>query len=117
MSSVPVDPENLPAGDGTPTGGRQYVYFFVPAGYVYEGGVCPAGRQAVYMLAITDLETEPGRPPVRFDGSGCPCLWRDEPGFFDDRFDYVLCGAFDPGAAPPARSTAPPVPPTASAGR
>jgi hypothetical protein len=50
----------------------------------------------MYMLAVTDLETEPSRPSRRFSGSGCSCLWQRRPGFFEQHFDYLLCGTVPP---------------------
>lgn len=95
MPSVPVDPDNERAPDGDPRGGRQYVYLVVPAGDRYEGGSCVAGKkQWVYMLGITDLRSELARPPKKIAGSGCECLWRGKPDFFQQHFDYVVCGAF-----------------------
>jgi hypothetical protein len=93
--TVPVDPVNEAADSGDPRLGSQYVFFVVPAGYGYQGGACAstAGRWT-YLLAITDLETETRRPPETFAGSGCACLWRDAPNFFQQHFDYVLCGIF-----------------------
>lgn len=89
LLSVPVDPRNEASGDGHPGGGSQYVYFVVPAGYVYEGGQCEAHQgRSTYMLAITDLELEESRPA----SSGCECLWRDKPDFFQQYFDYLVCG-------------------------
>ena len=101
MSAVPVDPLNEPALDGAPTGGRHYAYLVIPAGYQYRGGVCAASQDAaMYLLAVTDLETEASRPPQQFTRSGCDCLWRDDPGFFDRQFDYVLCGTVPPAIEP-----------------
>jgi hypothetical protein len=48
------------------------------------------------MLGITDLRSEVTRPPANIKGSGCECLWRDQPNFFQSQFDYVLCGTFRP---------------------
>ncbi|HEU4887117.1 MAG TPA: hypothetical protein VFV49_04460 [Thermoanaerobaculia bacterium] len=95
MASVPVDPENKRAADGDPKGGRQYVYFVAPATEKYSGGTCGASKkQWVYMLAITDLQSELTRPPLNIKGSGCECLWRDQPNYFQAHFDYVTCGTF-----------------------
>jgi hypothetical protein len=97
---VPVDPVNARSPDGDPRGGRQYVYFVVPPLYDYAGGTCdPRPERWHYMLAITDLEEETGRPPVTYRGSGCDCLWREQPNFFQRHFDYILCGTFDSTAA------------------
>ncbi|HEX2123871.1 MAG TPA: hypothetical protein VHL59_19760 [Thermoanaerobaculia bacterium] len=104
MPSVPVDPENRAAADGGPLGGRQYVYFVVPPDYDYAGGSCLAGRRWVYMLGITDLRSEVARPPKNIRGSGCDCLWRDQPNLFQDQFDYVVCGTFE--ATPESRARA-----------
>jgi hypothetical protein len=95
--SVPIDPSNHPSEDGVPTGGSQYAYFVVPSGYDYEGGQCEEHRgYSTYLLGITDLELETTRPPQHAEGSGCECLWKDKPNFFQDYFDYVLCGRFRP---------------------
>jgi hypothetical protein len=96
MTSVPVDPESQAAADGDPRGGRQYVYFVVPPDYTsYQGGSCAASRNRwVYLLGITDLRSEISRPPRNFAGSGCECLWRDSPNFFQEHFDYIVCGTF-----------------------
>jgi hypothetical protein len=105
LAAVPVDPVNERARDADARGGKQYVYFVVPAGYDYAGGVCAEQKNRwMYMLAITDLEYEKDRPPSRFGGSGCECLWRDQPNFFQHQFDYVLCGSFD--GSPEARARA-----------
>ncbi|HEU4888960.1 MAG TPA: hypothetical protein VFV49_13825 [Thermoanaerobaculia bacterium] len=96
LSTVPVDPLNSPAADGDPRGGSQYVYFVVPAEYEYAGGTCDARpNRWHYLLGITDLEEEPSRPPTTFRGSGCECLWRDQPNYFQKQFDYVVCGTFE----------------------
>jgi hypothetical protein len=95
MPSVPVDPENK-AVNNDPTSGKQYVYFLVPPSYDYAGGACDArANRWHYMVAITDLEDEPARPPLQAAGSGCQCLWREKPNFFQHHFDYILCGSFD----------------------
>lgn len=97
LSSVPVDPQNEMPDDRSPTGGRQYVYFAVPAGYVYEGGQCQAhAGYSTYMIGVTDLELEQDRPPTGVTGSGCECLWRDAPNYFQEYFDYLVCGRFRP---------------------
>jgi hypothetical protein len=96
VSTVPVDPVNTAAENGDPRGGKQYVYFVVPAGYDYAGGTCDARpNRWHYMIAITDLEGDASRPPTKFRGSGCNCLWREQPNFFQKSFDYVLCGSFE----------------------
>jgi hypothetical protein len=95
MAPVPIDPENTGSPDGDPRGGRQYVYFVVPPDVRYEGGSCGVAQDEwVYLLAITDLRSEPTRPPKRIVGPGCACLWRDRPDFFRQSFDYVVCGTF-----------------------
>ncbi len=94
MTTVPVDPENQAAPDGDPRGGRQYVYFVASPTDKYQGGSCADEKHAVYMLGITDLRSEATRPPAKITGSGCECLWRDVPNFFQTQFDYVLCGTF-----------------------
>jgi hypothetical protein len=105
VSAVPVDPVNRPAPDDDPRGGQQFVYLLVPPGYEYAGGTCdPGPNRWIYLLGITDLEYEDHRPPARFTGSGCACLWRDQPDYFQHHFDYVLCGGFD--ASPDTRSQA-----------
>ncbi len=95
MPSVPVDPDNEAAKDHNPTGGRQYVYFVASPGETYEGGTCGSrDKKWVYLLGITDLRSEVTRPPKNIEGSGCECLWRDKPNFFQLNFDYVVCGTF-----------------------
>ena len=96
LPAVPVDPVNSGSTDGDPRGGKQYVFFVVPAGYEFAGGTCDKRpNRWHYMLAITDLEEEPSRPPRTFTGSGCPCLWRDQPNYYQKHFDYVVCGSFE----------------------
>ncbi|HKR66321.1 MAG TPA: hypothetical protein VJZ00_21510, partial [Thermoanaerobaculia bacterium] len=105
MPSVPVDPENIAPADGSPMDGRQYVYYVISPDDKYEGGSCVSGsKKWVYMLGITDLRSEELRPPKRIAGSGCSCLWKNTPGFFDKTFDYVICGTFD--ATPQSRARA-----------
>lgn len=95
MASVPVDPDNVAAPDGGPKGGRQYVYFVAPPSEKFGGGTCGARKnQSVYLLGITDLRSELTRPPKTISGSGCECLWREQPNFFEKHFDYVTCGTF-----------------------
>ena len=94
MTSVPVDPINRTSADSGPAHGQQYVYYVAPPGYGYAGGHCGASAQSVYLLGITDLERETTRPPAGVGGSGCDCLWRAEPNFFQQHFDYVVCGRF-----------------------
>jgi hypothetical protein len=92
---VPLDPVNKSANAVDPHLGSQYVYFVVPAGYDYQGGACQTWSNAwVFVLGITDLETESERPPRQITGSGCACLWQNAPDFFQQHFDYVLCGTF-----------------------
>ena len=92
---VPLDPLNTSPSSVDPRQGSQYVYVLIPAGYGYEGGTCDAwSNNWVYVLAITDLETESVRPPQQAKGSGCSCLWRTAPDFFQQHFDYVLCESF-----------------------
>lgn len=96
MPSVPLDPENSAAKDRDPRGGRQYVYFVATADDPFGGGPCVKGsRKWVYMLGITDLQSESVRPPAKIQGSGCDCLWKDQPNVFRSQFDYVVCGTFD----------------------
>ena len=92
MRSVPVDPLNDPVNfNGYPNAaGNYYAYFSVPAGYNYQGGTCN-NNQAVFMVAISHLETSTSRPSTKFSGSGCSCLWNNLPDFFQSEFDYVLC--------------------------
>ncbi|HEX2120108.1 MAG TPA: hypothetical protein VHL59_00565, partial [Thermoanaerobaculia bacterium] len=105
LSTVPLDPMNTPSRTADVGGGKEYVYFVVPAGYDYAGGTCDARpNRWHYMLAITDLEEETSRPPKRVRGSGCDCLWRDRPNLFQQYFDYVVCGSFD--ATPASRARA-----------
>ncbi|HEV7765571.1 MAG TPA: hypothetical protein VGQ76_11260 [Thermoanaerobaculia bacterium] len=94
VASVPVDPDNESAANGDPRGGRQYVYFLVPPQYDYEGGSAVGQNEWVYMLGITDLRSESTRPPKKIAGSGCEALWRDQPNYFQQHFDYVVCGTF-----------------------
>ncbi|HEY8535927.1 MAG TPA: hypothetical protein VIL25_05740 [Vicinamibacterales bacterium] len=93
--SVPVDPSNTAPDPNDPRSGRQYVFFVVPPGYQYEGGVCSrwSGR-AAYMIAVTKLDGGPLTSPERSDADDCACLWRNKPGFFSRYFDFALCGAF-----------------------
>lgn len=89
---VPLDPVNSSPDAGDPRAGHQYIYFVVPRGYEYRGGVCESWRDKwVYMLGITSLETGAARQGT----SACACLWADEPDFFAQHFDYLLCGTFD----------------------
>lgn len=92
MTKVPVDPINRPSADANPTRGQQYSYFVVPAGYIYEGGQCGGPGASTFLLAVTDLERESQRPPTGVTGSGCECLWKDKPDFFQPYFDYFVCG-------------------------
>jgi len=94
FSKVPVDPQNTPAGhnDYPNVPGARYFYFYVQPGYGYQGGSCNL-NQATYMIGITDLETIPPGPPYA-KGSGCSCLWKDLPNFFQSYFDYIICGQF-----------------------
>jgi hypothetical protein len=94
LASVPVDPLNQPSANRDARNGKQYVYLVVPPGYGYAGGTCEDDSRGVYLLGVTDLETEPRRPPVNFPGSGCSCLWRQIPNFFQAHFDFVVCGTF-----------------------
>jgi hypothetical protein len=96
MTAVPVDPLNQAPADDHPSRGQQYVYYVVPPGYDYEGGQCGSHGQSTYLLGITDLERESSRPPADVAGSGCECLWRDSPNFFQQHFDFVVCGQFAP---------------------
>lgn len=95
MAKVPVDPLNTPLGhNGQPHNpGNRYVYYVVPAGYIYQGGTCQNAAN-VYMLAITDLETEPRPPTNKFTEGRCDCLWTNAPDFFRSYFDYTICGTF-----------------------
>ncbi|MFL6244705.1 MAG: hypothetical protein ACJ74H_01675 [Thermoanaerobaculia bacterium] len=107
MPSVPVDPENLGTPDGDPRGGRQYVYYVIPPEVKYEGGSCgTASGKWVYMLGITDLRSQVTRTPTRIAGSGCDCLWRNKPNWFQRHFDYVVCGTFEVTPKVRARATA-----------
>lgn len=93
--SVPVDPENKSAEDGDPRHGRQYVYYLAAPDDTYAGGSCgSATNEWTWLLGITDLRSESARPPKRIAGSGCECLWRNQPDFFQTHFDYVTCGTF-----------------------
>jgi len=94
MPAVPVDPDNVAPADGDPRGGKQYVYFLASPDNAYEGGSCVSPAKVVYLLGITDLESESARPPANIPGSGCECLWRDQPNYFQQHFDYVICGTF-----------------------
>jgi hypothetical protein len=103
MPSVPRDPENSTSKDRDPRGGRQYVYFVASADEPFGGGTCgKRNKKWVYMLGITDLQSEASRPPARIKGSGCECLWKDSPNLFQSQFDYVVCGTFD--STPEARA-------------
>jgi prepilin-type N-terminal cleavage/methylation domain-containing protein len=96
LGKVPVDPLNTPAGyNGQPTDPslNAYVYFIAHASNGYQGGNCTGGRESVYLLGITNLETDT-RPAQKFAGSGCNCLWTNMPNFFQQFFDYVSCGYF-----------------------
>lgn len=97
LADVPLDPENRASPDGDPTRGRQYAYFVSPFDYTYEGGTCEANAgYSTYLLGVTDLEGQDDRPPTGVPGSGCECLWRNKPRFFEQYFDYVVCGRFKP---------------------
>lgn len=97
MERVPVDPENVAPADGDPTGGRQYAFLYVPAGYGYEGGLCAEQQgKAAYVLGVTGLEARDGRDPRPERSANCDCVWRDKPDFFSTYFDYVVCGYFAP---------------------
>ena len=91
---VPVDPLNTAPDPSDPRSGNQYVYFVAPPGYPYRGGTCEAwAGKSVYLLGVTRFE---GKDPPRREAnasSDCTCLWRDAPNFFQEYFDYVLCGA------------------------
>lgn len=92
---VPVDPINTPDHNGyPPSPGYRYIYFVAPKGYVYQGGSCVVSTGGVYFLAISELESESSRPPTKFEGSGCQCLWQNMPDFFKGYFDYTLCGTY-----------------------
>ena len=94
-SGVPLDPLNVAPDPTDPRSGTQYVYFVVPPGYGYQGGVCPAWKdRSVYLLAISAFETAQPSIPETGRASSCDCLWRDKPGFFAEYFDYMLCGTF-----------------------
>ncbi len=97
MTSVPVDPTNQPPADRHPSRGQQYAYFVVPPGYDYQGGQCGDPGASTYLIAVTDLERESERPPTGVSGSGCECLWRNKPDFFQQYFDYLKCGTATPG--------------------
>lgn len=96
MSEVPVDPSNEAPAGGHPSRGQQYVYYVVPPGYAYEGGQCNSSAASTYLLGVTDLESENQRPPTGVSGSGCDCLWRNQPNFFQQHFDFIVCGQFVP---------------------
>jgi hypothetical protein len=95
LPNVPVDPVNTSPDPIDPRSGQQYVLYVVPPGYEYEGGTCEQWRGlAVYMLAVTKLESA---EIPRFDWAedfSCSCLWRNKPDFFKTHFDFALCGAF-----------------------
>ena len=103
VERIPVDPLNR-ANSADPLKGEQYVYFVVPPHYDYRGGPCGAPRRWHYLLAITELESVDKRPPVTIRGSGCECLWNDDPNFFQGHFDYILCGVFDPALQEPKKT-------------
>jgi prepilin-type N-terminal cleavage/methylation domain-containing protein len=93
LKTVPVDPLNdpLPSGQNVPhSSGHEYVYFQVPANYIYQGGTCD-NNSAVYMVAITHFETSTSRPSTSFTGSGCSCIWTNSPEWFKSMFDYMTC--------------------------
>jgi general secretion pathway protein G len=94
MRNVPKDPLNTPEYNGYPNAnGFRYIYFVAPKGYAYQGGSCVVDSGSVYLLGISDLETD-SRPPQKFSGSGCECLWKNLPNMFQSAFDYVICGTF-----------------------
>lgn len=92
VPSVPLDPLNTPEDfNGAPQAdGYRYFYFIAPTNYVYQGGSCVYGEASVYMIGVANFESSRSREL----SPGCECLWRDRPGFFDNTFDYVVCGAF-----------------------
>lgn len=93
LPEVPLDPRNETDDPRDPRSGSQYIYFVSPQGYRYQGGPCDRWQgRAVYMLAITRLETDAGEPVP--ETSNCACLWRDSPDFFRQHFAYALCGSF-----------------------
>lgn len=94
---VPVDPMNTAPDPTDPRSGSQYVYFVAPVGYMYQGGTCEAwtGKSA-YLLGITRFETDAAKRHAVNASSACRCLWRDAPDFFQQYFDYLLCGTFTP---------------------
>ena len=96
MAKVPVDPLNTPDGfNGSPdSAGYRYIYYLADKSYVYQGGSCVLGSQNVYLLGITRLESDGARPPTKFQGSDCSCLWKNSPNFFQANFDYVTCGMY-----------------------
>ena len=93
---VPVDPLNTTPDPADPRLGNQYVYFIAPVGYLYQGGTCEAwAGKSAYLVGMTRFETE-GAKRSEASATACRCLWRDAPDFFQQYFDYMLCGTFEP---------------------
>lgn len=98
MSKVPVDPVNSPAGfNGGPNAQNSsyyyYVYFRVPKTYAgFGGGSCTLNITDIYLIGLKNLETDSARPSVKFPGSNCDCLWNTNKKYFQQFFDYVICG-------------------------
>ena len=93
---VPVDPLNTSADPTDPRVGHQYVYFVAPIGYRYQGGTCDAwAGKSAYVLGITRFESRAAKRS-EVSALACRCLWRDAPDFFQQYFDYMLCGTFEP---------------------
>jgi prepilin-type N-terminal cleavage/methylation domain-containing protein len=91
-SSVSVDPLNSPIDyNGYPhADGYRYVYYIAPKGYTYQGGSCVVDSGSVWLLGISELEAYPSGS----FNSGCECLWKDSPNFFQGSLDYIICGTF-----------------------
>lgn len=98
LPKSPADPMNTPVGfNGDPYYGSEkkfYFYYATPPGYDYQGGSCNSNL-GTYMIGAVDLETVSGAPASPgIKGSGCDCLWKNLPNFFQGYFDYVTCGQF-----------------------
>lgn len=94
LPKPPSDPLNIPVGyNGQPIKNNPaYFYFNVSSGYMYQGGACNSSLNT-YLIGATKLETRATGSPV-VAGSGCDCLWKNSPNWYQNEFDYILCGQY-----------------------